>query len=134
MNAPRFLDLGAEPGDDPDLRIRKRTAVAIAFVFMAVAVVLGVADLLLGELGLAFLAVLQIAAFGAALALFHRGHQLAPLIATMSIGGLAILFVSLIPSGGLSSGADNLIWIILVPIAAVLFLGARAGPRPSRAS
>ncbi len=128
MKPARVLDLGADPGDDPDLRVRKRTAVAIAFVFMAVAVVLGVADLLLGELGLAFLAVLQIAAFSAALALFHRSHRLGPLIATMSIGGLAILFVSLIPSGGLSSGADNLIWIILVPIAAVLFLGARAGP------
>ena len=36
--------------------------------------------------------------------------------------------MSLIPSGGLSAGADNLIWIILVPIAAVLFMGARAGP------
>ena len=46
----------------------------------------------------------------------------------MSVVGLAVLFLSLIPAGGLSWGAANLIWIILVPIGAVLFLGARAGP------
>ena len=128
MNLLRVLDIGADPADDPDLRVRKRTAVATAFVLMAVAVVLGVADVLLGEPGLALLAGIQVAAFGAAIALFHRSHRLTPLIATMAIGGLLILFVSLIPSGGLSSGVANLIWIILVPIAAVLFLGARAGP------
>jgi hypothetical protein len=44
----------------------------------------------------------------------------------MSVVGLAVLFVSLVPGGGLSWGASNLVWIILVPMAAVLFLGARA--------
>jgi class 3 adenylate cyclase len=127
VRVPRILDLGADPGDDPDLRVRKRTAVAVALVFMAVAVVLGLADLLLGEWEAVVLAVIQLVAFGAALVLFHRSHRLTPLVATMSIGGMVILLVSLIPSGGLTSGVDNLIWIILVPIAAVLFLGARAG-------
>src|SRR4051794_15458035 len=126
MNPLRVLDLGADPSDDPDLRVRKRTAVAVALVFIAVGVVLGLADLLLGEAEF-ILAALEVAAFVAALALFRRSHRLTPLIATMSVGGLLILFVSLIPSGGLSYGIANLIWIILVPIAAVLFLGARAG-------
>jgi class 3 adenylate cyclase len=124
---PRILDLGANPADDPDLRVRKRTAVAVALVFMAVAVFLGSADALLGEWEAVVLAALQIAAFGVALLLFHRSRRLTPLIATMSIGGMVILLASLIPAGGLSAGSDNLIWILLVPIAAVLFLGARAG-------
>jgi guanylate cyclase len=44
----------------------------------------------------------------------------------MMFAGTAVLFLSLIPSGGLLSGAANLIWIILVPLAAVLFVGPRA--------
>jgi len=122
------LDLGADLADEPDLRIRKRTAVAAALALMAVAAVFGLADLALARPAFSVLALIQIAAFGTALLSFHRSHQLTPLIATMAVVGLAVLFVSLIPAGGLASGAANLIWIILVPIAAVLFLGARAGP------
>src|SRR5439155_577676 len=33
----RVLEIGSDPADEPDLRIRKRTAVATVFVFMAVA-------------------------------------------------------------------------------------------------
>ncbi len=128
MKPARVLDIGADPADEPDLRIRKRTAVFATLAFMAVAAVFGLVDLALGRPGFSVLALIQIAAFGTALVLFHRSHRLTPLIATMAIVGLAVLFVSLIPAGGLSWGAANLIWIILVPIAAVLFLGARAGP------
>ena len=122
------LDIGADPADEPDLRIRKRTAVVAALALMAVAAAFGLADLALARPAFSVLALIQIAAFGTALVLFHRSHRLTPLIATMAVVGLAVLFVSLIPAGGLASGAANLIWIILVPIAAVLFLGARAGP------
>ncbi len=31
----RVLDIGTDPDDEPDLRIRKRTAVASALAFMA---------------------------------------------------------------------------------------------------
>jgi class 3 adenylate cyclase len=112
--------------DEPDLSVRKRTAVACAFVLIAVAVVFAVADLELAEPIYVLLAIVQIAAFATALFMFHRNRRLAPLIATMTIGGLAILFVSLIPAGGLSADGADLIWIILVPLAAVLFLGRRA--------
>jgi adenylate cyclase len=124
----RILDLGSDPADEPDLRIRKRTAVAVALAFMAVGVTIGLLDLVLARPTFAALAFIQAAAFGTALVLFHRSRRLPVLIATMAIVGLAVLFVSLFPAGGLSWGAANLIWIILVPIAAVLFLGARAGP------
>ena len=126
MKLGRILDIGSDPADEPDLSVRKRTAVATAFVFIAVGVVLGAADLALGEPVFVALAVVQVGAFATALVMFHRSHHLAPLIATMTVGGLAVLFVSVIPSGGLVPGAADLIWIILVPIAAVLFLGSRA--------
>jgi guanylate cyclase len=122
----RVLDIGADPDEDPDLRIRKRTAVATALAFMAIAVVVGLADLALGSLPQAGLALIQVVAFGTALLLFRRNHRLAPLVVTMAAVGLGVLFLSLVPGGGLSWGATNLVWIILVPMAVVLFLGARA--------
>ena len=126
MKLARVLDIGTDPGEDPDLRIRKRTAVATTLVFMAVAVVFGLVDVASRQPIFAALALVQIAAFGTALLMFRRSHRLAPLIATTAVVGLAVLFLSVIPSGGLASGAANLIWIILVPLGAVLFLGARA--------
>ena len=100
----------------------------MALVFMAVAVAFGLVDLALAQPIFTALALVQLAAFGTALALFQRSHRLTPLIATMAVVGLAVLFLSLIPAGGLSWGAADLIFVILVPISAVLFLGARAGP------
>src|SRR3954454_15971708 len=122
----RVLDLGSEPGEDPDLRVRKRTAVASAFVLMSVAVVIGVVDVVTSAAIPAILAALQITVFGSALFLFHRTHRLAPLIVTMAAAGMAIVFFSLIPTGGLATSGMTLIWIILVPLVAVLFLGSRA--------
>jgi adenylate cyclase len=121
----RVLDIGADPDDEPDLRIRKRMAVASALAFMAIAVAIGLADAALGLLPQAGLAIVQFVAFGVALLVHRRTHRLAPLVLTMVVVGLTVLFLSLIPAGGLSWGASNLIWIILVPMAAVLFLGAR---------
>ena len=44
----------------------------------------------------------------------------------MAAVGLIVLFLSLLPSGGLNWAADDLVWIILVPLGSVLFLGQRA--------
>ncbi len=132
MKLVTILDIGTDPADEADLRIRKRAAVAAALAFMGVGVVFGLADLVLGRPAFTALASVEVVAFGAALVWFHRSRELTPLIAIMAVVGLAVLFASLVPSGGLSWSAINLIWITLVPIAAVLFLGARAG-RPALA-
>jgi len=129
----RVLDLGADAADESDMRIRKRTAVASALALIAVAVVLGVVDIALGEFVTAGLAFAQIVAFSTALLIFRRGHRLAPLVVIMAVVGMAVLFLSLIPGGGLQAAGTNLIWIILVPLAAVLFLGGRA-PVPALAA
>ncbi len=122
----RVLDIGTDPDDEPDLRTRKRTAVASALAFMAIAIAIGAADITLGLLPQAGLAFMQVAAFGIALLAFRRSHRLTPLVIGMSGVGLTVLLFSLVPAGGMSWGATNLIWIILVPMAAVLFLGGRA--------
>ena len=122
----RVLDVGTDADEEPDLRVRKRTAVASALAFMAVAAVVGVVDIALGLHVQAVLALAQLLAFGSALILFRRNHRLEPLVLMMAVVGLAVLFLSLVPAGGLAGGATNLTWIILVPMACVMFLGARA--------
>jgi class 3 adenylate cyclase len=95
---------------------------------MAVGVVSIALNASLGRTPFVVLAAIEIAAFAGALWLFHRNGRLAPLVTTFAFVGMGLLFLSLIPAGGLAWGAMNLVWIILVPIAAVLFLGPRAGP------
>src|SRR5438552_1220065 len=110
----RVLEIGSDPADEPDLRIRKRTAVATVFVFMAVAVAIGVTDIALARL------------VPAALLLFRRTRRLGPLVAAMAAIGMAILFLGLIPAGGFAQSSGDLVWILLVPLGAVLFLGGHA--------
>ena len=127
MKPASILDIGTDQADEPDLRIRKRTAVALALVAITVGILVGLVDVAAGRPVQVVLATIQVAAFSVALAIFARNHRLTPLIATMVVVGLLVLLVSLVPAGGLSYGSANVIWIILVPIAAVLFLGPRAG-------
>jgi adenylate cyclase len=122
----RILDIGAKADDEQDLRIRKRTAVASVLAFIAVALFYAVADVPLANPAASFVAVVQIAAFVFALAMFQRSRRLDLLVAAMIVIGLSVIFVGLNLAGGLSAGAGPLVWSLLVPLGAVLFLGARA--------
>ena len=122
----RVLDIGSDPTDEADLKIRKRTAVASALVLIAVSIFLGVIDLALGQTVGAGLALFQVVAVSTASLVFRRTHRIAHLFLPMAVVGLVVLFLSLIPSGGFMWSADDLVWFILVPLGAVLFLGQRA--------
>ena len=122
----RLLDIGTSAHDEPDLRIRKRTAVASVFVFMAVAVVYAVADTAQSDVLSASLAVVQMAAFSVALVVFHRTRRLDRFVAAMIAIGLSVIVLGLLLGGGLSNGIGAMVWSLLVPLGAVLFLGARA--------
>ena len=58
--------------------------------------------------------------------MFRRNRRLDLLVAAMVVIGLSIIFVGVNLAGGLSAGAGPLVWSLLVPLGAVLFLGARA--------
>jgi guanylate cyclase len=126
VRSARILDIGSDPADEADLRIRKRTAVASALVIIVLTTVIGLTQLEIGLGVSTALALSQVLVIVAALLVFRRSHRIAHLFVPMAIVGLVVLFLSLIPSGGLNWGADDLVWIILVPMGAVLFLGQRA--------
>ena len=126
MRLARVLDIGSDPTDEADLRVRKRAAVGSALVLIAVTIFIGLADVSVGENVVVVLAIVQFIAVGAALLAFRRTHRIAHLFVPMAAVGLIVLFLSLLPSGGLNWAADDLVWIILVPLGSVLFLGQRA--------
>jgi guanylate cyclase len=126
VNLVRVLDIGTSPGEERDLRIRKRAAVASVLVFMAVAVVYAVADFAQGDRVSSSLAVVQIGAFLVTLVVFHRTRRLDWLVAAMVGIGLSVVLVGLLVAGGLSNGVGALVWALVVPLGVVLFLGSRA--------
>jgi class 3 adenylate cyclase len=123
----RILDLGADPSDDADLRVRKRTAVGVALV------VLG-SDLgytLLGWLAdrpivVAF-SLIQLVATLVNLATFRRLRRLEPLVwVTIGVGLLTILS-GVVSLGGLALSGGNVIWAIVAPLGAIMLISGRAG-------
>src|SRR5437016_13819230 len=58
--------------------------------------------------------------------MFRRARRLGRLVAAMAGIGVAILFLGLIPAGGFAQSSGDLVWILLVPLGAVLFLGVDA--------
>ena len=123
-----ILGIGANPADEADLRIRKRTAVGtlLAVCLVSVAYVLvGLAN----RPALIVLASLHILAQLVNLAIFSRTRRLEPMVAVLVLLGLAAVFSGVLTLGGLATSGGNMVWALLMPIGAVLVIGPRAGLR-----
>jgi adenylate cyclase len=122
----RVLDIGSDPADDPDLVVRKRTAVATLLALC----VAGVPYMLIGWLEdrplVLLFAVLQNGAQLLNLAIFSRTRRLAPMVWIIIGLGLATIFSGVLTLGGLAFSAGNVVWAILAPLGAVLLINGRA--------
>jgi guanylate cyclase len=123
----RLLDIGTGPGDDPDLVVRKRTAVAVSLAI----IVSGSAYALMGVVAdrpvTAVFAVLQIIGQAVNIVVFSRIKHLFPYVTATLVMGMVIIFTGILTLGGLANSGGNAIWLITAPIGAVLLVGARAG-------
>jgi class 3 adenylate cyclase len=121
----RFLDLGAAPGDEPDLRIRKRVTVATTFAlclasgWYAAVAIAGVRPIIFS------IAALQIIALLVALLVFTRTKRLAFLAVSIVAIGLAATLTGSLVLGGVTA-SNGMTWVLLAPMGAVMLLGARA--------
>jgi len=123
----RILDIGADPADDPDLVVRKRTAVGTLLALCAA----GVAYIVMGwvadrPLVLAF-AVIQISAQLINLAIFSRLRRLQPFVWTVIGLGLLTTMSGVLTLGGLALSGGNVIWVLIAPVGAIMLIGGRAG-------
>lgn len=124
----RLALVGADPGDDDDLRASKALLVLISVLVLPISLLWGGLYLALGAPS-GLLAFAYFAISLGAIAVFARTHDFALLL---RIELLAILFapnVSMIPLGGFITSTGVGVWGILAPMGALVFGGVRAGIR-----
>jgi class 3 adenylate cyclase len=121
-----LLDIGLRAGDDPDLRVRKRTAVAVVYAlilaglfYAALAIAADRPVVLAFSLG-------QIVAQLITLTFFHRTGHLRGVVVAIIVIGMATIASGVVTLGGMQQSNGNIIFAVLTPIGAVLLLGRRA--------
>jgi adenylate cyclase len=122
----RLLSIGSRPGDDRDLRIRKRTAVATVYALLLSGFVYSVMGVLADRPALILFSLLQVTAQCISLGFFHRTGRLRPVVLVMITVGLLTLASGIATLGGLESSSGNLAFGVLAPLGAVMLLGRRA--------
>jgi adenylate cyclase len=124
----RVAQIGADPGDDEDMRARKALLVVISLLILPIAALWGALYLAFGS-PVGFVPLVYFAVLLGAIGVFARTRDFALLL---RVGQLAILFaptLSMIPIGGfLDSGGVGL-WGILAPLGALVFSNVRAAVR-----
>jgi class 3 adenylate cyclase len=123
---PRFLDLGARPDDDPDLRVRKRAAVGTIVATIVAALAYLLLGLATNRPGIWVFAVVQLSVQVGLLVYLRRSGRLAPAVMVVLAAGLIIIGSGVVAFGGMQQSNGNLVLAVLVPMGAVLLLGRRA--------
>src|SRR3954468_5322553 len=127
LNA-RLALVGADPGDDDDMRARKALLVLISVLILPVSALWGALYLAFGSpvgvVPLVYFAILL-----GALAVFSRTRDFPSFL---RVGQVAILLaptLSMIPLGGFLDAGGVGLWGILAPLAALVFSDARSAAR-----
>jgi adenylate cyclase len=124
----RLAEVGADPLDDDETRLRKGLLVLIAVLILPIAFTWGVLYVGLGALS-GWAAFLYFAVSLASIALFARTHDFALLLRIQLVAILLAPTLSMIPLGGFIGSGGVGLWGILAPLGALVFGGTRAGIR-----
>jgi adenylate cyclase len=123
----RFLDLGVAPGDDADLRIRKRTQVVTTIALIAAGLFYAALGIVADRPAVTVFATIQMVGQALNLWVFRRTKRIVPAVVVTVFLGLFTIFTGMLTLGGLTDSNGNAVWAIIAPIGAVLLVGARAG-------
>ena len=121
-----FLSLGSRADDEPDLIVRKRTAVAVSLALIVSSVLYGALGIAVDQPAITAFSLLQIAALGVGLVILHRTGRLAPVVVFVIAAGSLVIGSGQATLGGMAQSSGNLAFALLVPLGAVLMLGRRA--------
>jgi class 3 adenylate cyclase len=122
----RVLASGQRPGDDADLRVRKRTGVVVALALTLASLAYVPFGISLGQPVVVAVAVLQAAGQVGGIVYLDRTGRLGPIVVWMIALGQTVILSGVATFGGLIGAGGNLVWGLLTPMAAVLFFGRRA--------
>ena len=124
----RLALVGADPGDDEDLRARKALLVLISVLILPVSVVWGALYLAFGSpvgvVPLVYFAVLL-----AGILMFARTRDFPRLLLVGQVDILLAPTLSMIPLGGFVEAGGVGLWGILAPLAALVFSDVRSATR-----
>ena len=124
----RAARIGADPGDDDEIRLRKALLVVVCILILPIALVWGVIYLALGTWAGLVAWLYALVSMGA-IAVFSRTRDVAWLLRVELLDILLAPTLSMAFVGGfVASGAVGL-WGILAPLGALVFSGARSGLR-----
>jgi adenylate cyclase len=123
----RFLDLGVAPGDDADLRIRKRTQVATSIALIGTGLFYAALGFVADRPAVTLFAIFGLVGQALNLRVFWRTKRIVPTVVVTVFLGLFTIFTGILTLGGLTDSNGNAVWTIIAPIGAVLLVGARAG-------
>jgi PAS domain S-box-containing protein len=125
----RVLQIGADPGDRDEVRLRKRLLVASALLVLPAGVIWGVVYIAVGEpmAGLLPLLYAGLSLFNLFLFSRTRRYETARLIELLLV--LVIPWLLMLALGGFVDSSAVILWALLAPIGAVIFDTPRAAPR-----
>jgi class 3 adenylate cyclase len=121
-----FLDAGARPDDDGDLRVRKRATVGVIASTIASSLAYLVFGVAADRPGIYAFALIQLGVQLGLLAYLRRTGNLNPVVVVVLISGLVVIGSGVVAFGGLLQSNGNVVLAVLVPMGAVLLLGRRA--------
>ena len=123
----RLIDIGADPADDADLALRKRTAMGTLWALIVIGVVYLGVGLESDRPLVSVFAIAQVATQLVNLAIFSRNRRLEPATWILIGVGLATIFSGVLTLGGLALSGANVAWGVIAPLGAILLIGGRAG-------
>ena len=121
-----LLNIGQRPGDDPDLRVRKRTAVAVLFALVVAGLFYAALAIAADRPVVLAFSIGQIVAQLIILAAFHRTGHLRGVVVAIIVVGMTTIASGVVTLGGIQESNGNIVFAIITPIGAVLLLGRRA--------
>jgi class 3 adenylate cyclase len=122
----RLLAVGQRPGDEADLRVRKRTAIVVALALTAASLAYIPFGITMNQPIVVVVAVLQSIGQLGGIVYLRRTGRLGPMVVWMIALGQLVILSGVATLGGLNAAGGNLVWGISTPMAAVLFFGRRA--------
>jgi class 3 adenylate cyclase len=123
---PRLLASGQRPGDEADLRVRKRTAVVVALALTVASLAYVPFGITLDQPVVTVVAVLQAIGQVGGVVYLRRTGRLGPMVVWMIALGQLVILSGVATLGGVTAAGGNLVWGLSTPMAAVLFFGRRA--------
>jgi len=124
----RLADVGAQPGDDEEARLRKALLVLIAILILPVALTWAVLYLAFGA-WTGWIALLYAVVSVASIVIFVRTRDFELLLNIQLLAILVSPTLSMIPIGGFLATGGVGFWGILAPLGALVFRGVGSGIR-----